>query len=111
MGKPVNFPKNKLVRSIEMAVYRLLPETPPRLIVSAAGTVDSVKWRQGELRPRVYVDYPKDGIQEFDFVAIPPDFAVVGQPCPIFSEVTIEFENWMRGFRIHSATNQYEVLF
>lgn len=99
-----------LVLKVDSAVYQFAAGTPPRLIVSVVGTVAG-GWQAGELVPRVYVDYPADGVQELDFVAGPPPRDGDSAPCPIFSEVIIEFENWMRGLRVHSATNQYEVWF
>lgn len=99
------------VRSVVSAVFQIGPGTPPTLIVSVVGTVDSGGWQAGELIPRIYLEYPRDGIQEFDFVAGPPRPIPDPVPCPIFSEVAIEFENWMCGFRIHSASNHYEVMF
>jgi hypothetical protein len=101
---------HSLIHSVDSFVYQLVAGAPPKLIVSVVGTVAG-GWQAGELVPRVYVDYPADGIQEFDFVAGPPPRDGDSAPCPIFSEVIIEFENWMRGFRIHSASNRYEVLF
>jgi hypothetical protein len=100
-----------LVLSVDSVVYQVVAGAPPKLIVSVVGTVDSGGWQAGELIPRIYLDYPKDGVQEFDFIAGPPRRVSDPVPCPIFSEVVIEFENWMRGFRIHSASNQYDVRF
>ncbi|WP_238543606.1 hypothetical protein [Pseudomonas sp. GM79] len=50
---------------------KLLKSNPPQLPISAIGLVGSAGWTNPRLEPRVYIQFPPDGIQDFDFVADP----------------------------------------
>jgi hypothetical protein len=111
MGNRVTPRKVIPVLSVESATCHIRLEGVPRLFIRATGSASSANWSNGKLRPRIYIDYPPDGVQGFDFLATPPRIALPHQRLPILGEVTIEYENWMRGVRIYTATNQYEVTF
>jgi hypothetical protein len=85
----------------------ILKSYPAQLSISAIGKVGSTGWTNGKLEPRFYIDFPADGIQDFDFVATPPSGIVVFPICPISAS-----ELWpdppldqLKGVRVHSSTN------
>jgi hypothetical protein len=88
----------------------VLKSFPPQWSVKAEGVVATTGWRNPRLEPRFYIDFPKDGIQDFDFVADPPP----GIANQVLSPVTayVDWENpskEIRGIRVHSANNAVEV--
>ena len=93
------------ITSVQKVCFSINKSNPPQLSVTAAGTVNSSGWNDGELIARVYVTPPQDGIQEFDFVAKIPDGVVLWVMSPISGDATIKMEPWMEGVRVYSATN------
>jgi len=88
----------------------LLKSFPPQLHITALGLVGSAGWTNPRLLPRFYIDFPKDGIQDFDFAADPPKGISVLPVLPIAAS-----EFWenppldkLRGVRIHSSSNSVE---
>ncbi|AIS13369.1 MULTISPECIES: hypothetical protein [Pseudomonas] len=88
----------------------LLKSNPPQLHILAHGLVGSPGWTNPRLQPRFYIDFPKDGIQDFDFVADPPQGVSILPVYPITAS-----EHWenpplkkLKGVRVHSANNFVE---
>ncbi|AMS17582.1 hypothetical protein A3218_25990 [Pseudomonas chlororaphis] len=88
----------------------LLKSNPPQLHILAHGLVGSTGWTNPRLQPRFYIDFPRDGIQDFDFVADPPQGISIFPICPITAS-----EYWenppldkLKGVRVHSANNFVE---
>lgn len=89
---------------------KLLKSNPPQLHILAIGLVGSAGWTNPRLEPRVYIQFPPDGIQDFDFVADPPQGTVIQVVLPIdASKLWKEppFDK-LKGVRVHSATNSVE---
>jgi hypothetical protein len=90
-----------------------LKSNPPRLVITASGFVTTSGWKNGRLEPRFYIDFPADGIQDFDFVADPP----LGMALQVISPITAEPIEWdnppekLKGVRIHAQANQIVALF
>ena len=97
------------VYQVSEVQLHILKSRPPQLDISADGTVRTSGWKNAELSPYVYVTPPEDGIQEFDFVAEPPD-GVVSQVITPISANTImeEIPDWLKGVRVYAETNQVE---
>lgn len=90
----------------------IIKSNPPSLHVSADGYVTTSGWTCGMLMPREYVTPPADGIQEFDFVATPPDGIVLQVISKISaSGVLPEMPAWVRGVRVVTATNKIDFAF
>ncbi|WP_033036851.1 hypothetical protein [Pseudomonas sp. GM102] len=89
---------------------KLLKSNPPQLHISAIGLVGSAGWTNPRLEPRFYIQFPPDGIQDFDFVADPPKGIVIQPVLPIAASELWENPplNILKGVRIHSATNCIE---
>lgn len=98
------------VSSVNTLCFSLNKSNPIKLSVSALGSVNSSGWTSGALIPAVYVTTPADGIQDFDFVAVPPAGIVLWIISPISGDGTIELEDWMRGVRVHAATGSLTAL-
>lgn len=90
----------------------LLKSHPPRLVINASGFVTTSGWTNGRLEPRFYIEFPADGIQDFDFVGDPPP-GITSQVISGIIAAPIEWENpptTLKGVRIHSQSNQVEEL-
>ena len=75
-------------------------------LITAAGTVTTTGWSDGQLEPYIYVQPPPDGIWDFVFIAEPPS----GPAGDVISPIAANYF-WLlgsfqlKGVRIHSATN------
>lgn len=99
------------VRSVETALAHSFDTGSGRsLYVAARGTVSTTGWKNPQLTPRVHVTPPADGIWDFDFVADAPGGIVLD----VISDVSADWfgpdQAWVRGVRIHAATNYLVVL-
>lgn len=89
---------------------KILKSNPPQLHISAIGLVGSAGWTNPRLEPRVYIQFPPDGIQDFDFVADPPQGTDIQVALPIdasklWKEPPLDK---LKGVRVHSANNSIE---
>jgi hypothetical protein len=86
---------------------KILKSNPPQLHISAIGLVNSGGWTNPRLEPRIYVQFPPDGIQDFDFVADPPQGPAIQVILPVAASELWENPplDKLKGVRIHSATN------
>jgi hypothetical protein len=99
------------ILEVKDASYFMYKTNPPILVISATGTVPTSGWKNGQLSPWIYIAPPKDGIQDFDFVADPPTTFALQVICPISAQWEGVAPKWMKGFRLHSNTNALEWLF
>ncbi|HET6890078.1 MAG TPA: hypothetical protein VFH31_03170 [Pyrinomonadaceae bacterium] len=98
------------VSSVAGVCFSINKSNPPQLAVNAIGSVSSSGWKNGVLVPRVYVMPPQDGVQDFEFVAEAPTGIVLWVISPISGDGCVELEPWIKGVRIHSATNSIATL-
>lgn len=102
MGKPI--------MSVATVKLVLLKSNPPQLVINASGFVTTSGWKNARLEPRFYLQFPDDGLQDFDFVADPPE-DIAGM---VISGVTAKPIEWtgppahVKGVRVHSKTNDVE---
>jgi len=90
----------------------LLKSQPPRLVINASGLVTTSGWVNGRLEPRFYIQFPADGIQDFDFVADPPEGITLMVILPITAK-PVEWDNLpaaLKGVRVHAQSNKIEAL-
>lgn len=107
------------VASVEKADVFLLKSNPPKIGVTANGTVPSTGWTDPELGPWYYLLPPADGIQDFDFYATEPTGIVIPVKMPIAAYLIIDRQPdnyWgpgkpLVGVRIHSQSNSVEARF
>jgi hypothetical protein len=79
---------------------------PPKLIIKAEGKVPTIGWINGKLDRRIYIEFPADGIQDFDFNAMPPPGVELPTVIGISAEdVWEDFPDYLKGVRVHSSTN------
>ena len=95
----------KILEVTEIALA--VPESfPPKLRITASGTVPTGGWSNPKLDPYIYIQAPPDGIYDFDFVADPPGGVATQVISPI--EAVYIRENLtpdVRGVRIHALQN------
>lgn len=102
MSKPV-----MLIANVNIA---LLKSNPPQLVITSSGFVSTSGWSNGRLEPQFYIKFPQDGIQDFDFVADPPE----GMALMVISGITAKPLEWdnppenLKGVRVHSQSNAIE---
>ncbi|WP_375568748.1 hypothetical protein ABWH92_12275 [Ahrensia marina] len=99
------------VYTVHNVCFSILKSNPPQLVVHANGNVRTSGWTKPRLEPRVYIDFPADGIQDFDFVAVPP----TGWVLQVISNISGESEPGqippeLKGVRVHSETNELTVM-
>ena len=100
------------VRSVLDVSIVILKTNPATLAVRAIGQVNSGGWTNGRLEPRIYIQFPPDGIQDFDFVADPP----TGPSTTVLSYISSAPLHWpgfppnLKGVRVHAATNALEAM-
>ena len=98
------------ILSVEKACFHLTKSNPPQLVIQAVGTVNSTGWSDGRLLPWMYIRQPPDGIIDFEFVAKAPSGFVLWVLAPIEGIGAVPLQPWIKGFRIHAATNELEVM-
>lgn len=96
------------VSSVESVCLNVNKSNPPQLVAAAKGLVNSSGWSDGRLVPWLYVMPPEDGIQDFDFIAKSPDGMVLWVELPITASLVMEMPGWLKGVRVHAATNAME---
>jgi hypothetical protein len=96
--------------SVQKVDLTIVKSDPPRLVINARGVATTPGWKRPRLEPS-YTKFPADGIQEFDFVADPPDRLVQQVLSPITAE-PLEWENppsHLRGVRVYAESNEITV--
>lgn len=94
------------VQSVETTIYKTFP---PTLGVFAEGVVPTLGYTNGQLLPYVYVQFPPDGIWDFDFVADAPS----GPAAEVISPISAsyfwhDYPKKLKGVRVHAAVNSME---
>lgn len=86
-----------------------LESFPPRLLITASGTVPTSGWSErGELIEFIYIIPPADGFYEFDFVGEPPSPALnVTQGLrPIIATFVMNLiPNDLKGVKVYASNN------
>lgn len=82
---------------------------PPTLYIHAEGLVPTPGYTNARLVPYVYVQFPPDGIWDFDFVADKPTGIVQQVISPVAaSYMWHDFPAELKGVRIHASHNTIE---
>lgn len=97
----------KLVEVTDLTLT-ILRTDPPTLHISARGFAPSTGWSNAQLDQYIYITFPNDGFQEFDFDAAPPPTGSIVNPVFTPMEASISIQpipkEW-KGVRVHAATN------
>lgn len=97
---------------LEIANLVLFRTYPPTLSMQVNGLVSSSGWSDPKLVPFEHVTPPEDGIQEFDFVAMPPKDSYLTVMTPVSTSVLWPgVPDWARGVRVRAKLNAVEALF
>jgi hypothetical protein len=76
-----------------------------KLIVGAAGVVNSSGWSNIRLSPRFYLVPPGDGVWDFDFIGDPPSGIVLPVELPVSAWCTYTSPPWLKGVKVHAERN------
>lgn len=98
------------VSSVTKVRVGILESKPAQIVVSADGEVPTSGWKNPELAAWAYIKPPEDGIQDFDFIAERPTGIVLPMITPISGSGTTWKLDWMKGVRVHSASNGIVVM-
>jgi hypothetical protein len=77
----------------------------PKLLVGAAGVVNSSGWSNIRLAPRYYIVPPGDGVWDFDFIGDPPSGIVLPVELPVSAWCTYTAPPWLKGVKVHAERN------
>ena len=82
-------------------------ETVPAITVSVTGKVNSGGWKLPELAPYMYINIPKDGILDLDFLATAPapGEMVTWAISLLKAQSIFAVPNWVVGVRVHGSAN------
>lgn len=95
----------KILEVAEIALA-VLESFPPKLSITASGTVPTGGWSNPKLDPYIYIQAPPDGIYDFDFVADPPEGAATQVISPIEAVyIRGNLTPDVKGVRIHASQN------
>ena len=84
---------------------------PPEFVVAADGRTRTGGYTSPTLTRRIYIDQPQDGVQDYDFEAVPPSGMATQQLTPITArDVWPDPPSWLRGARVYAETNSKEKL-
>lgn len=96
------------VAEIELAI---LESFPPKLRITASGTVPTSGWSNPKLDPYIYIQAPPDGIYDFNFVADPPEGVATQVISPIEAAFIMEnLTSDVKGVRVHASQNSKTAL-
>ena len=95
----------KKVLEVQNVKLSILESLPPKLSITALGTVPTSGWKDAELIPYVYIQPPPDGIYDYDFVAEPPDQPVPQVITPIVANKVEPLPDDLKGVRVHASLN------
>jgi hypothetical protein len=102
-------PESSRIYRVDAIELSLNKKNPPELVITARGTCSTPGWQDIQLSIYEYVTPPADGMQEFDFVGTPPSGIVTQVLTPVSAEYLMpDPPKWLRGVRIHAATNSLE---
>jgi len=96
--------------SVQRVDLTIVKSYSPRLVINARGVATTPGWKKPRLEPS-YTKFAADGIQEFDFVAEPPDGMAKQALSPITAE-PFEWENppsHLRGVRVCAESDEITV--
>jgi hypothetical protein len=99
------------IAEITDVTLTILRTDPPTLHISARGRAPTSGWSNPQLDPYVYITFPADGVQEFDFDAQPPPNGAIVMPVftPLEASISIQPvpKEW-KGVRVHATLNSME---
>src|SRR5688500_17453041 len=100
----------KVLEVLEVHVA-ILESFPPKLQITASGTVRTGGWSNPRLDPYVFIQPPPNGIYDFDFVADPPEGPATEVITPVEAvHVWENFPEGVKGVRLHAVQNSKTAL-
>ena len=102
-------PSLQLILEVMDIHLRILESFPPQIRVTVTGAVPSKGWSHPQLLPYTYVQFPPDGIYDYDFVAAPPE-DVAAQVLTRITATLQGLPQGAKGIRVHASLNSKEAL-
>lgn len=103
---------SKKVLEVTDVKLTTLESFPPRLLITASGTVPTSGWSErGELIQYIYIVPPVNGYYEFDFVGEPPlpDVIVTQGLRPIIATFVLNsIPDDLKGIKVYASSNSKE---
>jgi hypothetical protein len=98
--------KQEKVMQVDSVSVSFIKTNPPQLKIEATGKVNSGGWTKPELKERIHIVPPIDGMYEYDFVATPPSGPAT-QPILSISAETVrrDVPKGMKGVTVFAAKN------
>jgi hypothetical protein len=96
------------IYSVESAGFSIVEGMPAKLLVNAAGTVNSTGWTDGRLVPWMYTSKPADGMINFEFIAATPSGLAMLDMSRITGQGLVELDGWIKGIRVHASAGSLE---
>lgn len=111
--KTVDQAAPKIVKTILKVDYRVQEISPPNLVVTAVGQVNTGGFTKPMLLRVQYATPPADGIQDYVLFAVPPS----GPATQVISEVKasdtwnryMKEAPWLKGIRVHGVDDDVVV--
>ncbi|MBD2747541.1 hypothetical protein IC232_12630 [Microvirga sp. BT688] len=99
------------VDEVHVSTLDPVANAPLAISVMARGKVNSTGWTNPRLSHWIYIQPPKDGILDLDFIATAPAGYALYVMCPVCVCFAFPVPSWVRGVRIRSSTNEKEATF
>lgn len=105
------------VHRIDKLDLAFVKKSPPEILITARAQTSTACWSDPQLSRWAYAVPPKDGVQEFDLVALRPSGILFPELTPVVARGVMKdlsiSSYWrpgqpLRGIRIHAATNCIE---
>ncbi len=101
----------KKIREVVEIKLAVLESFPPKLQITASGTVHTGGWSNPELTSFINIQSPSDGIYDFDFRADPPEGFAADVISPIHADyVWDNFPKKLKGVRVNTSQNSQTAL-
>jgi len=100
---------SKKVLRVDSVDMRIIRSELTTLTIVARGVVPSTGYRNGRLVPHICVQFPSDGIYNFEFVADGPNTVSNQFPLPILGTfIWHDLPKELKGIRVHASLNSVE---
>lgn len=94
------------VTQVEVHIHKT---NPPRLHVTAIGNASSGSQSNARLERRIYVVFPADGIQEYDFfLDVPDDPTTADMKSHTVSDTWENFPTELKSVRVYAKSGNIE---
>ena len=99
----------ELIYEVTKVQVHIHKTNPPEFHVTANGNANSGSQSNARLERRIYVDFPQDGIQEYDFyIDVPEGPTTDDIKEHTVSDTLVSFPDELKGARVYAKKNKIE---